>query len=528
MADQTMAAEREASVALVGPFTLRDVIVAVSVALLFLASVLPTAVVRGIGLNAWNSAGLFQLALSILLPAAVLVLFVIRRIAPKTKLRIGSLSVDQFASVAASFATAFYFLVMVNVFSLGAVVGFLGSLGLLTATVFAPWIPGFASDFAGRHEIPAHPVARDAVPARPKSAQPTGPAVRKETKETPVGSAAAAATGAGAAAAPAAGAGKATAAAGPATDVTGTGAAPAPAGAGPSGATSGATAGPAAVAAKEPRKMAGKVPVAPSAATGPAADAVAPGAADGEAMGLPDTEHAIADAARAAELKSGPAAAGSGPAAAGTGQVRQGAAAAAGTDRGAQQAAAQAGGAAKTGTAGGAAAATAGAVQAGQQKQQPEAATAGAVQAGQQKQQPEAATASAPPREVARDSGRGTPAGTEPAPAAASGTPAVRTTGTNQAATVAIDTVAAGPARDQPISATREAAAEPEEAVYEAFWFAVGRTRPVFDENTGAPVFTLEPGAWILALQDRGDEFLVQHTDGRVGVLRDLTNIERA
>ncbi|NKX50283.1 hypothetical protein HER39_06810, partial [Arthrobacter deserti] len=74
-----MAAESGASTALVGPFTLRDVIVAVSVALLFLASVLPTAVVRGGGLNLWNSAGLVQLGLSILLPAAVLVLFVIRR-----------------------------------------------------------------------------------------------------------------------------------------------------------------------------------------------------------------------------------------------------------------------------------------------------------------------------------------------------------------------------------------------------------------------------------------------------------------
>ncbi|MFD1213509.1 hypothetical protein ACFQ36_15830, partial [Arthrobacter sp. GCM10027362] len=173
MADQTVAAGGEPSTALVGPFTLRDVVVAVSVALLFLASVLPTTVLRGVGLNQWNSASLFHLGLSILLPAAVLVLFVIRRVAPKTKLRIGSLSVDQFASVTASFATAFYFLIMVNAFSIGAVVGFLGSLGLLTATVFAPWIPQLASDFAGRLEIPAHPVARDAVPARPKSALPT-------------------------------------------------------------------------------------------------------------------------------------------------------------------------------------------------------------------------------------------------------------------------------------------------------------------------------------------------------------------
>jgi hypothetical protein len=120
-------------------------------------------------------------------------------------------------------------------------------------------------------------------------------------------------------------------------------------------------------------------------------------------------------------------------------------------------------------------------------------------------------------------------AAADKAAAAEGAAPGAAAAGSNPAATVAIDTVQAERrGRDEPISATRENPAEAEETVYEAFWFAVGRTRPVFDENTGAPIFTLEPGAWILALQDRGDEFLVQHTDGRVGVLRDLTNIERA
>jgi hypothetical protein len=41
------------------------------------------------------------------------------------------------------------------------------------------------------------------------------------------------------------------------------------------------------------------------------------------------------------------------------------------------------------------------------------------------------------------------------------------------------------------------------------------------------PAFVIEPGGWVLALEDRGNEFLVQHSDGRLGVLRDLTNIER-
>ncbi|MGM7671092.1 hypothetical protein [Microbacterium sp. A93] len=67
-----------------------------------------------------------------------------------------------------------------------------------------------------------------------------------------------------------------------------------------------------------------------------------------------------------------------------------------------------------------------------------------------------------------------------------------------------------------------------EPAEYEAFWFAVGTRRSAVAPEDGHPVFELEPGGWILALEDRGQEFLVQNTDGRTGVLRDLTDIERA
>ena len=63
--------------------------------------------------------------------------------------------------------------------------------------------------------------------------------------------------------------------------------------------------------------------------------------------------------------------------------------------------------------------------------------------------------------------------------------------------------------------------------MHEAFWFAVAQPRTALDERTGAPAFVIEPGGWVLALEDRGNEFLVQHTDGRLGVLRDLSNIER-
>jgi hypothetical protein len=83
----------------------------------------------------------------------------------------------------------------------------------------------------------------------------------------------------------------------------------------------------------------------------------------------------------------------------------------------------------------------------------------------------------------------------------------------------------------EPIGATVDPASRPDEddehTVHEAFWFAVAQHRTAVDPNTGAPAFVIEPGGWVLALEDRGHEFLVQHTDGRLGVLRDLSNIER-
>lgn len=59
------------------------------------------------------------------------------------------------------------------------------------------------------------------------------------------------------------------------------------------------------------------------------------------------------------------------------------------------------------------------------------------------------------------------------------------------------------------------------------FWFAVYTPRRAVTEQ-GEPAFALEPGQWILALEDRGHEFLVQSYDGQRGLLRELEGIERA
>jgi hypothetical protein len=555
------------SEAVAGPFTVRDVAVALSVVLLFLASVLHTAVIQGIGLNQWNSSNLFRLGLSILLPAMVLVLFIIRRLAPKTKLRIGSLSVDQFASVVASFTAGYFFLTLVSAFSLSATIGFIGSLGLLAATVCARWIPQFRADFAGRLETPAHPIARDAVPARAKAPKPVTAEAAPGQQHAPNGSAAKA----GAAGSPSAGA-KATnstgfgtkgsaagatgAASGAAAGLSGPGthgafATASNAGAGAAGKDKGAreqgrshdaagqtaasseagragtqphapagaatpsgsaadfaapagtgAAGVAGVAAAAEAGKADSKKETPSARIGETAgdeDLTAPGAADGEAVGIPMSDDQVTVAADAKQSAKESSAAASARAAKDAARPQ---------DRGEATEADSIAGAGSRGP--------------DADKEQPDAGAAASGESTGAQASPSQTAPAAQTVETGRSEDR-TKDRTEgrfesdmPKTAAMGSVAGASTEGTRLDAA-------------EPISATREHIEESDEEVtYEAFWFAVGRTRPTYDENTGEVAFMLEPGAWILALQDRGDEFLVQHTDGRVGVLRDLTNIERA
>ncbi len=79
------------------------------------------------------------------------------------------------------------------------------------------------------------------------------------------------------------------------------------------------------------------------------------------------------------------------------------------------------------------------------------------------------------------------------------------------------------------ISAERSASFdEPRYRPEEAFWFAVPYARSVVAETTGAELFTVHPGNWILALAETPDGFVVRSDDGKVGLLRDVQGIERA
>ncbi|MBG0738166.1 hypothetical protein IV500_01780 [Paeniglutamicibacter antarcticus] len=442
----------QTSQALLGPLTLRDVVALGSVVVIFIGSVLPL-FRTDYYLNLWNGFSLFFLGIGVVLPLLTGVLFLTRRFSAGVKTRIGSLSVDQFGSVVASFATAFFFLYTVSDFRWAFLIGLIGSLGLLASTVVAPWLAFFAADFAHRPETPAHPVARDVVPAVAKPAVAKPVAAKPAVAEPAVAVPAAKSIGASTDAAQ--------------TDAAQSDAAQSDA-AKPDAAKSDAAkpvVAQSAVAAKTDATQtaaAKPVVVTPGAAKPGAAkpDAAKPDAAKPAAAKL---DGAKPDADRSASGKSAPTPDTSG-------QALPGVSHPAGSNALPSNAAGQ-NGAAQSALA-----------------------------------QHTAETAAAAPRTAHN--------------------PTVDTH--THARPESIGATVDPGSRHDPDHSHDAGNRQGEKAVYDAFWFAVDRKRPVFDEKTGAFLYNVEPGNWILALKDRGHDFLVQNTEGRAGVLRDLRNIERA
>ncbi|MFY9634365.1 MAG: hypothetical protein WAL27_06535 [Cellulosimicrobium cellulans] len=408
--------------AVLGPFTLRDLTVFGATLVLLVASLLPIFLGR---FNLWNAGSLFFLGLGIVLPMIVTALFAARRLAPATKVRIGSLSVDQFASVVASFALAFFFVSAAAAYVPSLLVGLAGSAILFAATVLSRFIPYFAGDFLGRDETAAHVMARDAAVPLPKPHTPKEPKPAAE---------------AGAASKPAFGI------------------------------------------------PAGLWPANRSAASKPA-----------------QTSHGASAPAASAPANTGASA--TGVAAAGAGAGAPAAAGAVSTAPEVREWAA----------AGDAGPATQAADVVPSASNAPAASAADETKLGDIPAGGSSAsrTAAAPVAEAAAHDD-GAHAGAASRPAAA-----------EPAATAVHQQVRSA----EPIGATVDPASRPDESeeqpVHEAFWFAVAQHRTAVDPHTGAPAFVIEPGGWVLALEDRGHEFLVQHTDGRLGLLRDLSNIER-
>lgn len=114
------------------------------------------------------------------LPTVAVFLIVLRRFSPDGIRRVGSLGIDQFASVVFSFAALYWVAAAVELTAASVsgkiwfvnwvvIVQVVVTLALVAATVFAPLIPGLREDFRGRLVTLAH---RNANPVRPVIARP--------------------------------------------------------------------------------------------------------------------------------------------------------------------------------------------------------------------------------------------------------------------------------------------------------------------------------------------------------------------
>ncbi|MBP3035276.1 hypothetical protein J2M53_03260 [Arthrobacter sp. zg-ZUI100] len=406
-AESLSAREDRTRTAVLGPFGLRDTVVGGSVLIMLIGSLLPWSTTFGLQTTLWSPlTPLFFLGIGIILPLLVAGLFAARRMAPELKYRVGSLSVDQFGSVVAVLAVAFFFLQLVNEFTIGALVTFIGALVLVASTTLAPHIPPFSREFDERAEVPAHVMAREAVRLRRRPApapRPAAPAA-SGTHDDHVDHDDAAARPAGSRFA--------------------------------------------AVGKLAPAGLFGRKSAATSGSAAPAVNGI-----PADAAAAPASSASARTAGVAAPAASGASAFTAHPA--NTDADPE-------TARGSAEPAAQAAPASRSDDS--LAATTVNPV----------------VRSGQQAADPEPATQVSP--QVQPSSGTDS------------------------------------------ISATREES----ENVVEAFWFAVGTPRQIVDERTGLPLFMFHPGDWELGLEDRGHEFLVQDKrTGRIGVLRDLSNIER-
>lgn len=155
--------------------TLRELLIVGAWLLAFVLSFFPVFLT---GPSIWGLG--LEWVLPIGVPTVATFLIVLRRFSPDGIRRVGSLGIDQFASVAFSVAAVYWAqqvwsgtaaTVASGVYLLGwvPILQLLLALALVTFTVFAPLVPGLREDFHGRMETLAH---RNANPVRPVIARP--------------------------------------------------------------------------------------------------------------------------------------------------------------------------------------------------------------------------------------------------------------------------------------------------------------------------------------------------------------------
>ncbi|WP_245233221.1 hypothetical protein [Microbacterium sp. dk485] len=183
----------------VGPFTIREVALTGVWLVAFVISFFPLNIAGGNarplfgGDNVWVSGLSWILAIG--LPTVAVFLLVLRRLSPQGIRRVGSLGIDQFASVAFSVAALVWLTWLWDTIAIAIETDFwtrswvvwvevVLMLAGVALTVFAPIIPVLEQDFQGRPEAPAHRNARPvrAVTPRPVRERPA----RQQTAHAPV------------------------------------------------------------------------------------------------------------------------------------------------------------------------------------------------------------------------------------------------------------------------------------------------------------------------------------------------------
>lgn len=170
----------------VGPFSVREVALVGVWLIAFVVSFFSVAGERAMaqllfGGSVWTNG--LDWILTIGVPTVAIFLIILRRFSPDGIRRVGSLGIDQFASVAFSVSAAVWLALLwrtivvaietkIWVYDWVVWVEFFLMLAGVVLTVFAPLIPTLREDFVGRREIVAH---RNARPIRAVSARPPRP-----------------------------------------------------------------------------------------------------------------------------------------------------------------------------------------------------------------------------------------------------------------------------------------------------------------------------------------------------------------
>jgi hypothetical protein len=181
----------------VGPFSVREVALVAVWALAFIVSFFSLSTLR---FDSVWTAGLLWI-LTIAVPSVAVFLLVLRRLSPDGIRRVGSLGIDQFASVAFTVSAVLWLQLVWETVSFVVQDGpwvrswvmwveFFLMLAGVVLTVFAPVLPVICEDFQDRREIPAHRSARPVRPvvARPKpEPRPEPEPVAEEQASSPYG-----------------------------------------------------------------------------------------------------------------------------------------------------------------------------------------------------------------------------------------------------------------------------------------------------------------------------------------------------